>query len=457
MLSKSLSNPDNNWETELSKTAFKYHSIIILVAIVLNPLWAISDYFTIPDYFHRFLIFRLSITIICLVIYLLRNKLMHWPEIIALIPFLGISLQNAYMYSVMTVSQIQTHTFAYIALFIGAGMMVLWDKWYSVIVVIFTLLANFIYFKINSQLAIEQILINGALLTATVAIFTIILILTRTNLTKKEIISRLALSEKNKLIEMQNKDITDSINYAKTIQYSVVPSENVIQSYLPDAFVIYRPKDIVSGDFPFVYAKDDSIFVAAVDCTGHGVPGAFMSLVGHFSLTQALSFNSIHHPNEILDYLHASVVKALGQDDHNSSSTDGMDIGLCKINKKTMEVEFSGAQRPLYMIKNGVFEELKSDKASIGGTQLKTRKPYTNFKIAFNKGDSLFIFSDGLQDQFGGPESRKKFMSKNIKQLIIDHQNQPMYAFKNIVQQAFDVWKGENEQTDDVLMVGIRF
>jgi phosphoserine phosphatase RsbU/P len=448
---------NTTWEIELNKTAYKYHSIILLVAIVLNPIWFISDYFTIPDYFTSFLIFRLAITAICIGLYFIRNKFIDHPEYIALIPFLGISLQNAYMYSVMSVSQLQTHTFAYIALFIGAGMMVLWKNTFSIIVVVFSIVANIIYFKINSQLSLDQILINGALLTATVAVFTIILIQTRTNLTKREIIARLSLAEKNKLIEEQNKDITDSINYAKTIQNSVVPSENVIRSYLPNSFIIYEPKDIVSGDFPFVYVKDDSIYVAAVDCTGHGVPGAFMSLVGHFSLTQALSFDSITHPNDILDYLHSSVVKALGQDGENPHSTDGMDIGMCKINKQNMQVEFAGAQRPLYIIKNGVFEEIKSDKASIGGTQLKSRKPYTNHSISFKKGDSLFIFSDGLQDQFGGPEGRKKFMSKNIRQLITDHQNQPMQTFKDILHSAFENWRGENQQTDDVLMIGIKF
>jgi phosphoserine phosphatase RsbU/P len=448
---------NTTWQLELNKTAYKYHSIILLVAIVLNPLWAISDYFTIANYFIPFLIFRISVSAISLILYFLRNRFIDKPEIIALVPFIGITIQNAYMYSVMNVTQLQTHTFAYIALFIGAGMMVLWNYWYTIIIVVISIIANIIYFKINSALSLEQILINGALLTATVALFSIILIQTRTNLTKKEIIARLTLAEKNKLIEAQNKDITDSINYAKTIQNSVVPSENVIRSYLPNSFIIYKPKDIVSGDFPFVYVKDDSIYIAAVDCTGHGVPGAFMSLVGHFSLTQALSFDTITHPNDILDYLHSSVVKALGQDSENPNSTDGMDIAMCKINKQNMQVEFAGAQRPLYIIKNGVFEDIKSDKASIGGTQLKSRKPYTNHSISFNKGDSLFIFSDGFQDQFGGPEGRKKFMSKNIRQLITDHQNQPMQTFKDILNTAFENWRGENEQTDDILMIGIKF
>jgi phosphoserine phosphatase RsbU/P len=450
---------ENNfdWKKELNQSAFKYHSIILLVAVVLNPVWAISDYYTIPKYFTAFLAFRLSTTFLNILTYIFRKRFLERPEIIALVPFTGIALQNAYMYSVMNVAQLQTHTFAYIALFIGAGMMVLWDKWYTVFIVVLSLIANFIFFKLNSDLSLDQILINGALLTATVALFSIILIQTRTNLTKKEIIARMALVETNKLIEAQNKDITDSINYAQNIQYSVVPSEKMIQSYLPDSFIIYQPKDIVSGDFPFVYEKNNCVYVAAVDCTGHGVPGAFMSLVGHFSLSQALSYEHINQPNEILDYLHNSVVKALGQDKENSKSTDGMDMAICKIEKNSRTIEFAGAHRPLYMIRNGSFEEIKPDKLSIGGTQLKTRNPYTNFKIQMQTGDSLYMFSDGVQDQFGGPDGRKKLMSKRIRELIAENQDASMNDFKRTMLDTFNTWKGEQSQTDDVLMIGIKF
>jgi phosphoserine phosphatase RsbU/P len=445
-----------DWQKEFKQTAFKYHSIIIVVAIALNPIWAISDYFVIPNYFVPFLIFRLSSSLLCGITYLVRAKLKDKPEIIAFVPFIAISIQNAYMYSVMSLEQIQTHTFAYIALFIGAGMMVLWDKRYTIIIVILSIIINFIYFSINSTLPLQAILINGALLTGTVALFSIILIQTRTSLTKREIIARLQLAATNKIIEDQNRDITDSINYAKRIQYSVVPSEESLLEHLPDSFIMYQPKDIVSGDFPFTFHKGDDFYIAAADCTGHGVPGAFMSLVGHFSLSQILNNHSISEPSLILEKLNDLVVKSLGQNKPGSKSMDGMDIALCKYNLKTQILEFSGAYRPLYLMRNGILVDIKSDKFPIGGSQLINRGEYSNAHFQLQKGDAFFMFSDGLQDQFGGPEGRKKFMSKNIKQLIIDNAELPMNKFKDKMLKQFNDWKGTQNQTDDVLMIGVR-
>ncbi len=445
------------WQSELTLTAYKYHSIVIWVAIILNPLWAIGDYFTIPTYFVPFLIFRLSVAFICLMVYFFKNKFKSKPELMAFIAVLGISIQNAYMYSVMNVEQIQKHTFAYIALFIGAGMLVLWSKRYSVIIVVVSILANIIYFKINSVLPLDQILINGALLSATVAVFTIILINTRTNLTKKEIISRLALSESNLKLEEKNKAITDSINYAKNIQYSIVPSEEAVQKLIPNSFVYYKPKDIVSGDFPFVFEKNNCIYVACVDCTGHGVPGAFMSLVGYFSLNQVLENRHMNQPSDILDALHSLIVKALGQDKEGNTSNDGMDIAICKINYATNTVDFAGAHRPLYIMRNGEFEEIKSDKYPIGGTQLKKRNNFQNFSVQLAKGDSFYFFTDGLQDQFGGPDGKVKFLSKTIKQIVLDHHQKTMPEFKNIIAQRYEDWKGSTKQIDDVLMIGCKF
>lgn len=446
--------PSSAWQTELQKTAYKYHSIVIWVAIILNPIWAIGDYFTVPDYFIPFLIYRLSVTAACLAVVAFKSKLQQRPEIIAFVPFFGISLQNAYMYSVMNVEQLQKHTFAYIALFIGAGMLVLWDKRYSIAIVLISLLANIIHFTINSPLVLDQILINGALLTATVAIFTIVLIQTRTALTKKEIIARLALSDANAQLEIKNKAITDSINYAKNIQYSVVPTEEAIQAIIPNTFVYYRPKDIVSGDFPFIFQKNDNIYIATVDCTGHGVPGAFMSLVGYFALHQALEKNE--KPSEILDTLHQLIVKNLGQDSRNQKSNDGMDIALCKININTRVLEFSGAHRPLYVIRSGAFEEIKSDKFPIGGTQTRNRAPYTEINLQLQAGDSIYFFTDGLQDQFGGPDGKKKLMSKTIKQMVIENHHKTMIEFKQLVDAYFLNWKGDQKQTDDVLMIGCK-
>ena len=205
-----MSNNNNvSWESELKLTAVKYHVLIAWVAVILNPVWVIADYYTNPLHATDFFIFRAVVSITIVLVIFFKNKFKEHPEIIALVPFLGISVQNAYMYSVMDVSGLQNHTFAYIALYIGAGMFVLWKPVYSIAIVIVSLLTNIFFFRLNSQLTTGEILINGGLLTASVAFFTILLINTRTNLTKKEIIARLALAESNKKLAIQNEIIEE--------------------------------------------------------------------------------------------------------------------------------------------------------------------------------------------------------------------------------------------------------
>ncbi|MBA3971729.1 MAG: hypothetical protein H0X46_06210, partial [Bacteroidetes bacterium] len=219
-----------DWQTELKATAFKYHVLIAWVGVGLNPIWAIGDYYNSPDHFMDFLIFRLAVAFVTLLVVLFKEKFRAHPEIIAFIPFLGISIQNAYMFSVMNIGELQKHTFAYIALFIGAGMFMLWRPIYSIMVVVLSLVANVVFFSIFGHLKTGDILINGGMLTLSVALFTILLIQTRTALTKREIIARLALAESNNLLEIKNeiieeksKDIRDSINYAQRIQQAILP------------------------------------------------------------------------------------------------------------------------------------------------------------------------------------------------------------------------------------------
>ncbi len=265
------------WEEELKKVATKYHIIACWLAGVLDPLWVLSDISVMPDRWEEFFVIRLVVAALSLLGLAFRKKIS--VEMVAFIPVLGISLQNAYMYGVMDAEAFQKHTFAYVALFIGAGMVVFWKVIYSYIVVGLSIIANIIFLYLYSPLGLEEIMINGGLLTFTVAIFSILLIQTRFNLTKKEIIARLALAESNQILEEQkeiieekNKDITDSINYAKNIQEAVLPNLSEIDAVFKDHFVFYKPKDIVSGDFYWFANKGDKVLIAACDCTGHGVP-----------------------------------------------------------------------------------------------------------------------------------------------------------------------------------------
>ncbi|MBL7859298.1 MAG: PAS domain S-box protein [Cyclobacteriaceae bacterium] len=262
-----------------------------------------------------------------------------------------------------------------------------------------------------------------------------------------------------KLIELEiqnkNKKITESINYAKRIQTAILPNSRVISKALPDSFILYKPRDVVSGDFPwFVQIKDD-IFIAAVDCTGHGVPGALLSLIGYFLLNDIVRSRKITEPGKILDLLDEGVTTTLRQDE-DATTKDGMDIALCKINLNAGEVEYAGAHRPLYIMKAGVMEEIKGNKFPIGGGIFKNQTNFTNTKVTLKKGDSIYFSSDGFPDQFGGPEGRK-FGPKKTREIIERVHQLPMQEAIATFDHEWENWRGETKQTDDVLLIGIKF
>lgn len=459
-----------DWKTELNATAYKYHVLIAWVAVAMNPLWGIGDYFNSPAHFVDFIYFRIVVSLATLVAVLFRKKIIDKPYIIALVPFIGISIQNAYMYSVMGVEELRKHTFAYIALFIGAGMFVIWKPIYSVLVVLVSFLANIVAFALFGHLAVADVLINGGLLTASVALFTILLINTRSNLTKKEIIARLALvesnlqlAEKNNVIESKNKDIRDSINYAQRIQQAILPKTDKISLLLSDYFILFRPKDVVSGDFYWYSAlkttpsegqPKDIVVIAAADCTGHGVPGALMSIVGSSILNQSVTASTVNTPAEALNFLNREISKTL------DTIKDGMDISLCAIDRDAMELQFAGANNPVYIIRGNELIELKADKQAIGADMENAEvKTFNNQHFKLQAGDCIYLFTDGYADQFGGPTAAsggKKFKYKQLQSLLLELNPLPMKEQQKQLSIRFDEWKGPLEQVDDILVIGIR-
>lgn len=276
--------------------------------------------------------------------------------------------------------------------------------------------------------------------------------------------------EDKEIIAAANKKITDSINYAKRIQSSILPDSTWLQSVFPDSFVMFKPKDIVSGDFPWMLKTDNGVFVAVVDCTGHGVPGALISLIGYFLLNNIFSVeeNKKLKPSEILDILDESVVRTLRQTEEDAISKDGMDVSLCKINFDTKILEYAGAHRPLYYVDThkpeieDPLEEIKGDKMPVGGGQYKNRGAFANHERPYQEGDMIVIFSDGLPDQFGGPDNRK-FSPKRIRDIIKANLNVPMMALNDALENELKIWmrlddeKNATKQTDDILVIGIRF
>ncbi|MDH5380329.1 MAG: PAS domain S-box protein, partial [Cyclobacteriaceae bacterium] len=257
-------------------------------------------------------------------------------------------------------------------------------------------------------------------------------------------------------IQHQNKKIADSINYAKRIQNAILPNNAVISRVLPNSFILYKPKDIVSGDFPWFAHVGNHIFMAAVDCTGHGVPGALLSLIGYFLLNEIVRSRKVLDPGTILDQLDEGVTSTLKQDQAENSAKDGMDIALCRLDLTTNEVVYAGAHRPLYIIQNGELVEIKGNKFAIGGGIYKNQTNFTSHKLNLEAGDSIYFCSDGFPDQFGGPDI-KKYGPRRTRELIAENHSLHMKDACKVFDTKWTEWMGSEKQMDDVLLIGIKF
>jgi len=263
-----------------------------------------------------------------------------------------------------------------------------------------------------------------------------------------------SLKDANLVIEEKNKDIMDSIKYAKRIQDAILPTEKLLKESLDGSFILFKPKDIVSGDFYWVEKKDGKIIVAAVDCTGHGVPGAFMSMIGNALLNEIVKEHGITQPDEILNHLRDGVISALKQKGEEGDTKDGMDIALCTYDLGSMNLNYAGANNPLYLIRNNELLEEKPDKQPIGYF-LDELTPFTNVNLEIKKGDTIYIFSDGYADQFGGPKG-KKFKYRPFKELLLSLQGTPMKEQRDVLDKTIEDWKGELEQIDDICILGVK-
>jgi PAS domain S-box-containing protein len=258
-------------------------------------------------------------------------------------------------------------------------------------------------------------------------------------------------------LEKKNKDITASIEYAQRIQEAILPSDKLLGKGFLEHFVLYMPKDIVSGDFYWYAEKNEHSLIAAVDCTGHGVPGAFMSIIGSSNLNKIVIEQGITDPATILTELDKEVTQILKQREGNSQSRDGMDIALCSLNIFEKKLTFAGAMRPMYLFQKGELLEFKGSPFPIGGSfKFKKEKTYTTYEMYLDEGDTLYIFSDGFPDQCGGPENRK-YMSKQFKEFLLRLQPQNLETQQELIHQEFLNWKGNYKQMDDVLVIGLRF
>lgn len=258
--------------------------------------------------------------------------------------------------------------------------------------------------------------------------------------------------QQKEIIEEKNKDITDSINYAKRIQDAILAAKEIKYKLFPDAFVLFKPKDIVSGDFYWFAGKNDRRLIAACDCTGHGVPGALMSMIGNNLLNQVVNERGITAPDEILETLHHEVRRTLKQDE-NDETKDGMDLALLSFSSET-GFEYAAAQRPLWINRKGTLIETKGTKMSVGGQKSDERMQFVKHAVKGEKGDMVYIFSDGYADQFNRED--KKLMTRKFKEILLSIGHLSMTEQEKYLDDFIENWKGDMEQTDDILVIGIR-
>ncbi len=270
-----------------------------------------------------------------------------------------------------------------------------------------------------------------------------------------EVIKRTAEIERQRYeIELKNKNITDSIQYASRIQNAVLPPDEYMNATLPQHFIFFKPRDIVSGDYYWMTHKDGETVLAVADCTGHGVPGAFMSMLGIAFLNEIVNRAEKLVASNILNGLRDHVKKSLRQTGKQDEAKDGMDIALCVFNNDKKQLQYAGAYNPLYIIRNGELIQLKADRMPIG-IYHKEKESFTNHVVELQSSDVIYLFSDGYNDQFGGKEG-KKFMIKQFQSLIIEIHQKPLDEQKQILNNTFDNWKGNLEQVDDILVIGFK-
>jgi serine phosphatase RsbU (regulator of sigma subunit) len=255
-------------------------------------------------------------------------------------------------------------------------------------------------------------------------------------------------------IAQQQKSIMDSIQYAQTIQNSLLPSAHILKSGLTDHFILFKPRDIVSGDYYWFSDHGGYYYIAAADCTGHGVPGAFMSMLGMTLMNEIVSKQASIDPDDLLNMLRSQIIETLHQEGDPGAAKDGMDMVVCKVDKSKRQLKFAGANNPLYLVRNGELTEYRTDKMPVSIHLV--MQPFTSHKIGLEPGDHVFIFSDGYADQFGGPHG-KKFKYQPFKELLVSMTGKEMHEQGLLLDRAFEKWKGDIDQIDDVVVIGMKF
>lgn len=439
----------------------------IVSGMILFPSWCINDYLFAPEMFVQFAWIRGIETLSIMLIYWFfsKGKISH-SQAIDLV-FYPICIEVAYMCNVVNEEALIPFYLGYTTLYAATFVVVLIPFKKAMLYYLAGVLSFVLFFIVLEKHSVETHLEQGGFLFLTVSFFASLFVLFDYRSVLKEIKTSVKLDQSNHLLsikneeieqthlllENQHKEMKDSINYAKRIQEALMPRISAIREVFNDSFLIYQPKDIVAGDFYWLESNKDNVYFAVADCTGHGVPGAMVSVVCLNSLNKVLLDEDITEPAKILDRTREIIVQRFSKS--GDEVYDGMDIILCKLNKITKVLSYAGAYNPLWLVRKNEmdFEVFKADKQAIGKSNVNT--PFSQRDIQLNSGDEIYLTTDGFQDQFGGPKG-KKLMSKRLKQFIIANQGETMKEQGWQLRELFGKWKGGQEQVDDVCMLGIR-
>ncbi len=471
--------PQEEIDAVFYRQARRYAVLTLRIGGFLFPAWALLDYTMAPEHFAQFLLIRIFVmaTLLLSTWFIAKKRI---PVNVAYFTgYFSALIAVAYMVAVVSKEALITYILGYSVVILVGDFFLLLDLKKSLFFFLISIALLFGFNAVFQQHTPMEILNNGGYLFLTIGIFGLGASYLHYISEKKSVINRLRIQKSNEILQQQqkalqiknkeillqkhaienkNKEITDSINYAKRIQQAMLSLEDLKSKKLPEHYIFFQPRDIVSGDFYWEKLIGNHWFVCVADCTGHGVPGGFMSMLG-MSLLNNIVVSENQSPADILNEARDTLLNYL------HSEYDGMDISLCKINLSTNEMEWSGANNPLWVIKNTppdsepFFDEIlngieiKPDKQPVGKHLL--QKPFTNHHLTLEPGDEIILFSDGYADQFGGPKG-KKFKYRNFKLLLNKIARLPIQKQQEIIQSTFFEWKQNYEQIDDVCVMGIK-
>jgi len=402
-----------------------------------------------------------QVVLLIVLITLKASKNVLWASLTYLFSH---TVQN-FSYMILQNGNLSAVALPFLILYISFGFLLLGRKWGIVLTLIVLLLISLALYNVSSGYKLfyiegAKVIDAPAFLILTPLLLNAYLISeffkTRNKAEKQIAMQQAELARNHEELAQKNKDTVASINYASRIQQAMLPTEETVLRSIPLSFILYKPRDIVCGDFYWFHEIDqDSYIIICVDCTGHGVPGALMTMIGNSILNQVIIDGNITGPASILAELDTRISGTLKQQKQKTDLVqDSMDLSLIKVDKKKKEFIFCGAKRPVIYLHDNELSEFKGNKHTLGG--LSEEKKFEEIKQSYSEDDVIYIFSDGFADQFGGNDS-KKFMIKQFRELLIAIHKLPMPEQKKRLENELNSWKRDNSQTDDILVIGIKF